>query len=383
MRYLFRSLSACVLTVFLVVLVAGVASAQQESTDRESTDRESTQPESTKPTTESTQQQAGTQPESLIVRPDESIQEAVDTADPGDTIVVLGGVHRETVVIEKDGIALRGVDTSLRPPAEPAEGPCEGAGFCVLGDVDFDTSVVSRYVEDVSISGFRVRGFEFTGIVGFGTRDAKFVKNRTFNNGEYGITAFFSTGTQVISNVTSGSEDAGIYIGDSRRANATVAGNDTHDNALGVLVRNARRGQIVGNEAHDNCVGILFVAGAPGPAGRFDVSTNTVRENTRSCPETDEAPAFSGVGIGLLGATGVEISGNHILGNVASGPTEFEGGVVVVSSPIDETPPTDNSVFGNVILNNEPDIFWDETGSGNTFVGNDCETSDPEGLCEG
>jgi len=374
MRYLFRTLSACVLTVFLVVLVAGVASAQQEGTDREST-----QP------TEGTQQQAGTQSESLIVRPDESIQEAVDAADPGDTIVVLGGVHRETVVIEKDGIALRGVDTSLRPPAEPTEGPCEGAGFCVLGDVDFDAGVVSRYVEDVSISGFRVRGFEFTGIVGFGARDAKFAKNRTFNNAEYGITAFFSTGTQVISNVTSGSEDAGIYIGDSRRANATVAGNNTYDNALGVLVRNARRGQIVGNEAHDNCVGILFVAGAPGPAGLFDVSTNTVRENTRSCPETDLETPISGVGIGLLGATGVEISGNHILGNAASGETDFEGGVVVASSPpesTEETAPTNNSVFGNVLRDNDPDLFWDESGSGNTFFGNDCETSDPEGLCE-
>src|SRR5215217_5810622 len=382
MRYLFRPLSACVLTVILVVLVAGVASAQQEGTDRESTQPESTQPESTQPT-ESIQQQAGTQPERLIVRPDESIQEAVDSADPGDTIVVLGGVHRESVVIEKDGIALRGVDTSLRPPAEPSEGPCEGAGFCVLGDVDFDTGEVSRYVEDVSISGFRVRGFEFSGIVGFGARDAKFVKNRTFNNEEYGITAFFSTETQVISNVTSGSEDAGIYIGDSRRANATVAGNETYDNAWGILVRNALRGQIVGNETHDNCVGILFVAGAPGPAGRFDVSTNTVNKNTRSCPETEETPAISGVGIGLLGATGVEISGNHIVGNVASGPTDFEGGVVVVSSPIDETPPTNNSVFGNVLRDNDPDLFWDESGSGNTFVGNDCETSDPEGLCEG
>jgi len=377
MRRISVIIPACLLALFMVVLVAGVASAQQEGTQLESTQPESTQP------TESIQQQAGTQPERLIVRPDESIQEAVDSADPGDTIVVLGGVHRESVVIEKDGIALRGVDTSLRPPAEPSEGPCEGAGFCVLGDVDFDTGEVSRYVEDVSISGFRVRGFEFSGIVGFGARDAKFVKNRTFNNEEYGITAFFSTETQVISNVTSGSEDAGIYIGDSRRANATVAGNETYDNAWGILVRNALRGQIVGNETHDNCVGILFVAGAPGPAGRFDVSTNTVNKNTRSCPETEETPAISGVGIGLLGATGVEISGNHIVGNVASGPTDFEGGVVVVSSPIDETPPTNNSVFGNVLRDNDPDLFWDETGSGNTFVGNDCETSDPEGLCEG
>jgi hypothetical protein len=61
---------------------------------------ESTQPtESTQPPPKSTQQQ-GTQPEGLIVRRGESIQEAVDAAEPGDTVVVRKGVYRETVVIE-------------------------------------------------------------------------------------------------------------------------------------------------------------------------------------------------------------------------------------------------------------------------------------------
>ena len=321
--------------------------------------------------------------QSSVVGPGESIQKAVNAADPGDSILVRG-VHRETVVIRKDGITLVGDKAVLKPPNRPSS-PCGPAGLCALGDVNLQTGEVSEYVEDVTITGFTVRNFRDFGIVAFGARDAKFVKNRTFNNGEYGITAFFSKGTQVISNVTSGSEDAGIYIGDSRRANATVAGNNTYDNALGVLVRNARRGQIVGNEAHDNCVGVLFVAGAPGPAGLFDVSTNTVRENTRSCPETDLETPISGVGIGLLGATGVEISGNHILGNAASGETDFEGGVVVASSPpesTEETAPTNNSVFGNVLRDNDPDLFWDESGSGNRFFGNDCETSDPEDLCE-
>jgi parallel beta-helix repeat protein len=382
MRDPFRPLAACLLAVFLVVLLAGVASAQQkESTTPESTNPESTNLESTAPVSS---QQQGAQAEGLIVRPGESIQGAVDAAEPGDTIVVLGGVHRESVVIEKDGIALRGVNTLLKPPAEPAEGPCEGSGFCVFGDVNFETGEVSRYVNNVSISGFKMLDFPAFGIFAFGAQDARFVKNRAFNNGEYGIAAFTSTGTQITSNVTSGSDVAGIYVGDSPQADATVAGNETYGNLFGVFVRNALHGHIVGNAVHNNCIGLLFLAGAPGPAGEFGVSTNTVRKNTRSCPAAEEGfPAVSGVGVALLGATGVEISGNRIGGNVPSGRTAFRGGVVVVSSPIDQTPPTDNSVFGNVILNNRPDLFWDETGSGNTFVDNDCETSDPEDLCEG
>src|SRR5215218_6029749 len=42
-----------------------------------------------------------------VVGPGESIQKAINAADPGDTIVVRG-VHREDVVIRKDGIKLRG-----------------------------------------------------------------------------------------------------------------------------------------------------------------------------------------------------------------------------------------------------------------------------------
>jgi hypothetical protein len=79
MRYLFRPLSTCLLAILLAVLVAGVASAQQE---------ESTAPEGTQPVSP---QQESQQQEGLIVRQGESIQEAVNAADPGDTIVVLPG----------------------------------------------------------------------------------------------------------------------------------------------------------------------------------------------------------------------------------------------------------------------------------------------------
>jgi hypothetical protein len=132
---------------------------------------------------------------------------------------------------------------------------------------------------------------------------------------------------------------------------------------------------------HNNCIGMWFLADEPGPAGGFDVAGNTVQNNTRACAATEETPRLSGVGIGLFGARGVEISGNHILHNVPSGPTDFSGGVVVVRG-FGRTPPTDNSLIGNTILNNRPDIFWDKSGSDNRFVGNHCKTSKPGGLCK-
>jgi parallel beta-helix repeat protein len=301
-----------------------------------------------------------------VVRPGESIQKAIKAADPGDTIVVSRGVHRETVTINKDGISLRGVDAVLKPPAKPAS-PCGASGFCVEAD-------------NVSISGFTVRNFRDNGIIAIGARNPKFVSNRAYNNREYGIAAFSSTGTQIIGNLTRGSDDAGIYVGDAPRANATVVGNQTYDNLFGIFVRNARHGKIAANRVHDNCLGMLFLADAPGPAGVFDVRGNSVVDNTRACPATKEGPPLSGVGIALLGARGMEIKDNRIIHNVPSRPTEFTGGVVVVSG-FEGTPPNNNTLTGNTILRNKPDIFWDKSGSGNRFKPNDCKSSKPGRLC--
>ena len=309
---------------------------------------------------------ASAKPKGHVVRPGESIQKAVKAADPGDTIVVLAGVYHGTVTIKKDGISLRGVDAVLKPAAK-ASSPCGVSGFCVNAD-------------NVSISGFTVRNFRDTGIIAIGARNPKFMSNRAVNNGAYGIAAFSSPGTHMIANQTSGSDDAGLYVGDSPHADATVAGNETYDNFLGILVRNARHGKIAGNQVHNNCLGMLFLADEPGPAGVFDVRGNKIANNTRACPAFEDAPPLSGIGIALLGTRGMEIKSNQIMHNVPSGPTGFSGGVVVMSG-FKGTPPTNNTVTGNTILRNKPDIFWDKSGSGNRFKPNDCKTSKPGRLC--
>src|SRR5215213_28232 len=75
-----------------------------------------------------------------VVGPGESIQKAVNAAHPGDTIVVRG-VHREDVIIRKDGIKLRGEDAVIEaPPKARADSPCSRTfgteAICVFGDVN-------------------------------------------------------------------------------------------------------------------------------------------------------------------------------------------------------------------------------------------------------
>lgn len=319
-----------------------------------------------------------------VVRPGQSIQAAIDAAAPGDTIVVQRGTYAENLDIGKDGIRLIGAGATLTPPAAPTPTACSDAdhpdavnGICIHGD-----PATNAPVQGVSVIGFTVRDFHGIGIFTIGAQDTRIVANRTLDDGAYGIFDNSSSGTKIIGNVATNGQEAGIYVGDSPEANATVVGNDSSGSGWGVFVRNAEHATIIGNRLHDNCVGILFLADAPGPTGASAVTGNLITHNTKACPAGgDGTPAISGIGIAISGAHNVSARGNIITGNVSGGETAFSGGVVVVQGGPAGTAPANNTVRGNIILRNDPDLFWDGSGTGNIFAHNLCRTSVPGGLC--
>jgi parallel beta-helix repeat protein len=195
-----------------------------------------------------------------------------------------------------------------------------------------------------------------------------------------------SPGTKILSNDISRSRYAGIFMTGPKPVNAKVVGNDISGGAWGLYVIDTKRGSFAGNTIHNNCAGMFFEAdGFKKPVSSFEVKGNTVENNTRSC-RAAQNPAginFSGIGIALLGARDMELTGNQISGNVPSGPTRISGGVVVAVNPYfkEEPKPMNNSVIGNHFGHNKPDIFWDDSGSGNSFVGNLCNTSVPSSMC--
>jgi nitrous oxidase accessory protein NosD len=402
-----------------------------------------------------------------VVGPGESIQKAINAAHPGDTIVVRG-VHREDVVIRKNGIKLRGEDDAVieAPPRAKADSPCSRTfgpeGICVIGDVNLkaETLTGSR-VKGVSVSGFTFRGFKdkeenlyaidlfgarnatvvgnrFIGKVAGGiiageninttiakndvignpdtnaegifvvgnSRSTKVVKNdvRSIPEGHNaiedaesvdttiagndligngaGVSVFDSPGSRILSNDISRSGIVGIYMTGPKPVNAKVFGNDISGGPWGIFVQDTKRGSFSGNTIHDNCAGMFFEAnGSKERVVGFEVKGNTVENNTRSCQQFGDK--FSGIGIALLGTTDMEVTANHLSGNIPSGPTPVSGGVVVADNPYDDTAPkpTNNSVLGNHFGRNKPDIFWDRSGSGNRFVGNLCDSSVPSSLC--
>ena len=402
-----------------------------------------------------------------VVGPGESIQKAVYAADPGDTIVVRG-VHREDVVIRKNGIKLRGDDAVIEaPPRAKADSPCSKANgptaICVLGDFNPETGEVNKRVSDVSVSGFTFRGFQDKDafvIDVAAARNATVVGNRITGNGAegiafglsvnstiaknhvigipktddaagivveassrttvagndliddlFGVILIDSTGTKILSNDITDSTASGMLIlgspgtkivsndirrpgeagiaifGPERASNVgKVVGNRISGGAWGILLQIAHGGTFAGNTIRNNCAGMMIESfGFDEPVVGLEVKGNTVENNTRSCRAAKLDRDFSGIGIALFSTKDMEVTGNHLSGNIPSGPTPVSGGVVVADNPYDDSSrgpkPTNNSVIGNHFGRNKPDIFYDKSGSGNRFLGNLCNSSVPRSLC--
>ena len=349
--------------------------------------------------------------QSSVVGPGESIQKAVNAADPGDTIVVRG-VHREDVFIGKNGIKLRGEDDAVieAPPRAKADSPCSKASgptaICVLGDFNPETGEVNKRVRDVSVSGFTFRGFKDKDafvIDVAAARNATVVGNRITGNGAegiafglsvnstiaknhvigipktdaagivveassrttvagndliddlFGVILVDSTGTKILSNDITDSTlsgmlilgspgtkivsndisrpgEAGIAIfGPERVTNVgKVVGNRISGGAWGILLQLAHGGSFTGNTIRNNCAGMMIESfGFDEPVVGLEVKGNTVENNTRSCRAAKLDRNFSGIGIALFSTKDMEVTGNHLSGNIPSGPTPVSGGVVV------------------------------------------------------
>jgi nitrous oxidase accessory protein NosD len=298
--------------------------------------------------------------------------------------------------MDKDRVTIKGDHATLKAPTTAPTNLCSSSGdrigICVVGRPQLplptgdEPPVILRQAVSDRITGFKIKGYKAEGILGFGTSKLRIDHNTLSGNGEYGAFSIMSTRTRMDHNlVTKNKGEAGLYVGDSPNAKATVTRNRVIDNhGLGVFIRDASHGKITRNRIRGNCVGILVLADAPGPAGHWKISRNAVRKNNAACAANPEegSDAASGLGILLAGANDTTVSRNRVTGNVKKHDTFASGGIVIRRADDDKgTKPSNVKVIRNVLFGNQPfDIDWRHGGTV-TFSHNTCGDSKPAGLC--
>lgn len=343
-----------------------------------------------------------------VVRPGESIQQALDASPDGATVVVGPGVYAESLTITRP-VHLVGLHGAvLVPPAAPPDNLCTrdpdapgglAPGICVAGSVtdpDSEHPAVTDPVDDVTISGLSVQDFQFPGVEIYGAHRLR-MDSLTLTGLESGVYVSQSDDVQLTHLSVHDTGGRGLDLHDGYR-DVVVRDSTFSDNqGEGIFVGSGTGAELSGNTITGNCVGIAAVdLGLPGLDGlsRLTVRGNRVDHNNKFCASDDEgAPSQSGTGIALVGAVDSVVADNVVTGHTGSpdpasgAPAAFSlGGIALLDASriTGGAVPHDNLFLGNVATGNLPfDVLTDGTGTGNRFQATTCGTATLPGICTG
>lgn len=348
--------------------------------------------------------------QTVTVSEGQTIQQAVDCAEPGDTILVPPGVYHERVLIDLSGITLRGLVDE--PPAScPVQSPeaawpegDDAPQWPVLdGDIDGDgekelTDGVIASGNDFTMEYFIVQNYSGNGVLVEGVRNITLRHLFTKDTGLYGVYPVRSDHVLVECNVSTLATDAGIYVGQSQ--DIVVRNNLAYDGVTGIEIENSVRAEVYQNETWGNTGGILVFL-LPNIHSRISqeikVYDNYVHHNNR--PKQDATPGSIvgkvpvGTGIFLMATDNTEVYNNKIEGNdsfgvgIVSLHQAYEPEEIGDVGPL----PENNHIYDNTYINNGSnpsdevtdaglpgaDILWDARGYGNRVDEDDASTFPP------
>ncbi|MFE4335455.1 nitrous oxide reductase family maturation protein NosD [Streptomyces sp. NPDC056831] len=313
-----------------------------------------------------------------------SVQQAVDAAREGETVLIGPGVYRESVRVTRPRVVLRGTD---RNKVVFDGGVRLANGITVTG--------AGSVVENLTVHGYLANGVLFTGVTderlqqrGAGgsaydpldttrfppVRGFRATRVTSYNNGLYGIYAFDARDGVIEDSYASGHADSGIYVGQCKPCATVVRGNTVERNAVGIELTNASDGlSVLGNRVARNRVGVTVNSNdleALAPQHGAVIAGNVVADNN-AADTPEQADGGFGIGIGIGGGTGNRVQRNLVRGNRAAG--------VVVTDPPGH-PASGNRVEGNRATGNGIDLVLASVDPGNCFAGNRPATQSPDGL---
>ena len=371
----------------------------------------------------------------IVVRPGQSIQAAIDRARPGTRIYILAGTYREVgnrtngLNVSKSGIRLIGQRTAKRgvvlenagnqrngivvvPPDREDCMACHvdlKPPFPLYDHVDPDMIHTDPVIYGFEARNITIKGFENNGLFTERVKGFRIINVHSVDNPNYGIFPTLSSDGVITHSTASGSDDSGIWIETSENVRATH--NVVYDNVNGFEISNSDDIVLAHNEAYGNTVGIASLLlpdifdVRPG-AKRFEFRNNYLHDNNKpntARPGSILATVPAGIGILHLGVDDSLITGNRIENNDFFGIVIADYCVVVDGTPFacGEDPTTtpefiadqaalNNRVVDNVVVNNgtDPDqqhpfifaagdlsLVTGETGLTNCYAGNEYLTA--------
>ena len=173
----------------------------------------------------------------------DTIQAAVDAAEPGSLILIAPGTYNEAVDVTTDELVIRGLDRNT---------------VILDGQFELENGVRILEASGVVVENLTVRNYTRNGLFwthADGYRASYVTADR---NGDYGIYAFGSVNGIFEHSYGAGSPDAGFYIGQCYRCNAVVRDVLSEYNGLGYSGTNAGGDlYIIDSEWRHNRAGIV------------------------------------------------------------------------------------------------------------------------------
>jgi parallel beta-helix repeat protein len=293
-----------------------------------------------------------------------SIQDAVNAADPGDTIIVHNGLYIENVLVNKS-LTIRSQNGSAVTTVQ------------ANNSADHVFNVTADYV---NISGFNVTGATSVGMSGIYLDNVTNcnISNNTASGNRNGIYLNSSSNNTIANNNAKSNEINGIVIlassnsnnltGNNANSNGirgiflwgscnnnTLTGNNASNNTYGInLESSSNYNNLTGNTASNNAYGINL---------RFSSNNNTLTGNTAN------SNTYSG--IFLYNSRGNNITNNTCTYNGLA--TGYDGISLVVYSH-------SNTLMNNTCSSNGADGIYLEQSSNNNVTSNTCSGNLVNGI---
>lgn len=237
-----------------------------------------------------------------------TVQAAVDSADPGDLVLVSSGVYPEEVQVSTPGLTIRGTDRN--------EVVIDGEFLRPNGIIVYADGVV---VENLTVRNATENGIYWTGVRGYRASYVTSVDNEV-----YGIYAFDSGDGLFEHSYASGSYDAGFYIGQCDPCQAVITGSVAEWNGLGFSGTNASGDLYLVNSVwRHNVAGIVpnsLDSELLPPFHDVTIAGNLIHDNgnPRAPSFTTEWAGF-GNGVILAGGNDSVVARNRIVNHPSNG----------------------------------------------------------------